>query len=123
MGRGETVNNETPESIYESYWKSIVEKDGVLDVEQVKKELFDFWQVMQLVPPVYCHVTGGQISKLLTDPDAVMSVADDHYAKLYREAEENVLEVPEFHRRAAAEQNATAILRDGQIVYRKNDEE
>lgn len=83
--RDDTVNNETPESVYESYWKSLVEEDGVLNVDQVKKELFDFWQVMQLVPRVYCHVTGDQISKLLTDPEAVMNVADDHYAELHRE--------------------------------------
>lgn len=67
------------ESVYQEYWAPLVERDGVIDIEQVKKELFDFWRIMQRVPRVYCHITGGQVSKILTDADVVCALADDHY--------------------------------------------
>ena len=68
------------ERVYQEFWKPIVERDGVLDVEQVKRELFDFWQAMQRVPKVYCHVTGDQVSKMLTDAEVVCNLADEHYS-------------------------------------------
>ena len=67
------------DTVYETFWKPLIEQNGKLNVEQLKKELFDFWQVMQSVPKVYSHVTGGKISKILTDPQVVNSMADDHY--------------------------------------------
>lgn len=74
------------EKLYRDYWAPIVEKGGALDIEQVKRELFDFYQMIERVPKVYTHVTGGLISKHLTDPDAVCGVADDHYEELTQEA-------------------------------------
>lgn len=76
----------TVDEVYEDFWKPIIERDGVLDIEQLKKELFDFWQVMERVPKVYCHVTGDQVSKLLTDADTVCNLADEHYERMYDEA-------------------------------------
>ena len=67
------------ERVYQDFWKPLVERDGIVDMEQVKKELFDFWQVMDRVPKVYCHITGGQVSKILTDPEVVNALADDYY--------------------------------------------
>jgi hypothetical protein len=67
------------ERVYQEFWKSLVEPSGWLDKELIKKELFDFWQVMERVPKVYNHVTGGQVSKILTDPDVVKALADDYY--------------------------------------------
>lgn len=74
------------ERVYQEFWKGIVENNGELDLEQVKKELFDFWQVMERVPKVYMHITGGHVSKILTDPGVVMSLADDFYSE--RESDE-----------------------------------
>lgn len=78
-------SEQTHESVYDQFWKGLVEKDGVVNMAQVKKELFDFWQLMENVPKVYCHVTGGHASKPLTDPNTVCSLADEHYRKLYEE--------------------------------------
>jgi len=75
------------EITYNTFWKGIVEKDGKLDLELVMRELHDFRIVMGNATLVYDHVTGGRITKLLTDPNAVCSVADDHYAALYGERE------------------------------------
>lgn len=69
--------DKTLEEVWYTFWKDIVAPNGVLDLEQVKRELYDFWVVMQQVPKVYDHVTGGKVSKIMTDPDAVIALADD----------------------------------------------
>lgn len=77
----------TVESVYDEFWKGLVEVNGELDLDAVKRELFDFWQVMQRVPKVYCYITGHQASKLLTDPDIVCALADEYYERLHRESD------------------------------------
>lgn len=68
------------------FWRPIVcNPDGSLNAEAVKKELHDFYVVMGIVPKVYDHVTGGRISKIMTDPDAVISEADAHYSWIHEE--------------------------------------
>ena len=58
---------------YNIFWKEIVEKDGVLDVEQVKKELYDFSRLLRNVSIVYCEITGGRMSKTSYDAIDVIS--------------------------------------------------
>lgn len=50
--------------IYDEFWKEIIEeKDGKLDIEQIKKELADYSFMLHEVPKVYCEVSGNRISK------------------------------------------------------------
>ena len=66
------------EQDYRLYWKDIVEKpDGSLDVEQVKKELFDFHAVIEEVSKAYDAITGGKFSKPLTAHDYIIQAVDD----------------------------------------------
>jgi methionyl-tRNA formyltransferase len=66
------------------FWEPIVTKeDGSLDVEQVKKELHDFYIAMQEVPKVYCHITGNRLSKILYEASVVISAADERYEDFY----------------------------------------
>lgn len=67
------------EKQYNDFWKDIVEKDGVVDMEQVKKELFDFRFMMKEVPKVYMEVTGGKISKTNTYAFEVINIFNDEY--------------------------------------------
>ena len=53
--------------------------DGSLNVEQVKKELTDFKSVMDNVSVVYMTLTGGRISKILTEPQVVIELAKEHF--------------------------------------------
>lgn len=47
------------EEIYQEFWKSIIEdKDGNIDIEQVKKELADYKMLLEEVPKVYNELTG-----------------------------------------------------------------
>lgn len=48
----------TVEQVYQEDWKDIVEKDGVIDVEQVKMELADFSFMLEQVPLVYSELVG-----------------------------------------------------------------
>lgn len=75
------------EQDYQDFWKGIIERDGVIDLRQLKLELSDFRTVMRGAAKVYDHVTGGQVSKPNTDPNVVCSLADDHYRKCHEEDE------------------------------------
>ena len=71
--------------VYNEFWKPILFKDGMIDVDQLKKELYDFHTLIDNVSKVYCHITGNQVSKSLTDPDVVCSLADEYYNEIYLE--------------------------------------
>lgn len=70
--------NKTTEEIYNGVWKDIVEKDGVLDIEQVKKELYDYWYILTQVPKVYSAVTGGKLSKPNYESGVVITGFEDY---------------------------------------------
>lgn len=77
--------NEVEEE-YQRIWKDIVENsDGSINKEQLKKELFDFSRLIENVPLVYDHISGGAVSKPLTDPQVVKALADEHYEEFYKE--------------------------------------
>jgi hypothetical protein len=56
----EAIRDET------NFWKPIIfRNNGVIDEQQVMKELSDFSFMLREVPIVYCEITGGQLSKPL----------------------------------------------------------
>lgn len=73
------------EKDYEEFWKEIVEVDGEINLEQVKRELSDFLILIENVPKVYSHITGSLVSNPLTDADVVCNLADEYYAELFKE--------------------------------------
>ena len=78
------MTDEDIEREWKEFWEPIVCPNGVLDLEQVKKELFDFRVIMQNVSRVYDHVTGGRISKVTTDSQHVI---DEYENTIRREME------------------------------------
>lgn len=77
------VRKEDIEAEWDSLWKDIVTNpDGSINIEQVKKELYDFSYVMEQVPKVYCHVTGNRLSKIMYPAETVMAVADDYTSEI-----------------------------------------
>lgn len=82
------------EEVYNDFWKGIVEKNGQVNMDQVKKELFDFYFLIDAIPKVYDAVTGGMISKPLTSPEMVISIFNDYVQDLCDEA---VKEFAEAH--------------------------
>ncbi len=92
---------ETVEGMWRRFWEPLVCPNGTFDLEQVKKELFDFGRVMEQVSLVYANITGGRISKPNTDAGVVIAVVDDVQAEVMREHEEELREI------WAAEHNPT----------------
>ena len=87
------MNYNSPDECWDKFWKRICQNDnGSIDLDQIKKELFDFYTMIDNVPKVYDHITGGRISKPLTDPQVVIDEAEQsyrkHYAAVYREGTE-----------------------------------
>lgn len=72
------------EQKWEEVWKEIcTNADGSINLDQIKRELYDFSIVMHNVSQVYDHITGGRISKPNTDAGAVVQVADEYYDELH----------------------------------------
>jgi hypothetical protein len=86
----ETDTSPIVEKDYQEFWRNIISKqDGSLDIEQVKKELYDYHQYMQETAKVYDYITGGLISKVNTKADVVKQYVDEHYDKIYKEYHED----------------------------------
>lgn len=73
----------------DEFWKEIIYKDGKIDEEQVLKELADFGFVMTELSKVYCHITGGLLSKPMYYAEGVISKADEYYDALYSREGDN----------------------------------
>jgi hypothetical protein len=69
------------EKEYNEFWKDIVEKDGAVNIDQVKRELCDYSKMIKQVSIVFCHVTGDRISYPNTMAFEVCNVADDYYGE------------------------------------------
>lgn len=70
------------QTIFKSFWAEIVcNPDGTLNMDAVQRELADYYFMLQEVPKVYDHVTGGAVSKPNTYAFEVNLVADEHYQK------------------------------------------
>ena len=73
MNEKPTIVNEEIEDAFNNFWANIIlNEDGSINMDQLKFELFDFLHVIENVPIVYCHVTGGQLSKPLYNADVVI---------------------------------------------------
>jgi len=69
------------EKKFEEDWKELVcNEDGTLNMDKVMRELYDYSFLLASVPKVYCHITGGKISKPNTLPGVVIAEADDSYS-------------------------------------------
>src|SRR5688572_10090028 len=67
------------EKVWREFWADIAAPGGVLDLAQVKKELFDFHTAIDNVPKVYRHITGDRMSKITYPASTVIAAADDHW--------------------------------------------
>lgn len=75
------MNKYNVEQVYQDFWKDIIyDADGNIDVEQLKKELCDFYVMIKEVPKVYCGVTGGMLSKHLYDAEVILGMFEEKYA-------------------------------------------
>lgn len=71
------------EKVWQDFWLPIVAPDGVVDLQQIKRELFDFHTVIREVPKVYREITGNLFSKANTQTGYIIEAAEQHYRRLY----------------------------------------
>jgi len=84
------VTNEDYEATFERLWKDIImNTDGSVNLDQVKRELHDFAFMMGEVSHVYSHVTGGILSKPNYYASSVIGVHDDYVEKQCQDVIEN----------------------------------
>ena len=71
--------DEEVEREYEEFWKDIVEDNGVLNKEQIKKELYDFSMVMTNCSKAYSEMTCGSITKPNTYFSEVLGIFQEKF--------------------------------------------
>ena len=66
------------EANWNRIWKEIcMTEDGQINLEQIKRELFDFSFIMHEVATVYCHITGNRMSKPNYHANTVIDVMNE----------------------------------------------
>jgi hypothetical protein len=78
------------EKVWRDFWVPLVAPNGTPDMGLIKNELSDFHHLIEQVPKVYMHVTGGMVSKHMTRASVVCSLHDDHVTELVEEREKEV---------------------------------
>lgn len=77
-GRDEEVDK-----VWGEFWGPLLIKRGVLDVEAVKRELFDYHHLIQELPCLFMAATGDMVSKPNTDIDVVISLIEEKHQREY----------------------------------------
>ncbi len=73
----------TYKEVYDSFWKELIEnKDGTLNKDSVARELSDYKFLMDQIPLVYDHVTGGLLSKTNYHAHVIISASDEYFSRL-----------------------------------------
>lgn len=109
MVQVEVLNPEVLKN-YEEFWKPIIQPvkgdegglEPLVDMYQVMKELSDYSRPMDNAAEVYCHVTGGMLSKINTDPKAVIQFADERIEEAVAEAIKEMFDEPYSQDEAAS---------------------
>lgn len=109
------------ERLWRDFWKPLVAPGGQLCLAQVKRELFDFHNLMDNTARVYCHVTGGAISKPMTDAGAVIQISDEVDERQCQDAVEEAQELwecPTCAKRSRAFEEARQEVVENALVGR-----
>ena len=81
--------SELPDEVraaWDDFWCRLVTRpDGTLDEDAVKSELHDYKVLLDNVPKVYEHITGGRMSKPHYEASDVIAEAEEHYERERRE--------------------------------------
>lgn len=67
--------DETVEEVWQNFWKGLVcDDDGNVDMEQIKRELYDYNIALDEVPKVYCEITKNTLSKINYKAESVLRI-------------------------------------------------
>lgn len=83
----------TIDEVWEYWSKYFVEKDGSINVENLKKELYDLDFCTDQISKVYCTITGGMLSKTNYYAGTIIGVYEqeiqDSYEQGYADCEKD----------------------------------
>lgn len=84
---------QNPNQCYNDFWKEIVEnEDGSINLDQVKKELFDFSKVINNVQFVYDRITDGATTNPLVLPETIIVLFEDYVNEAVKDEIEDLIE-------------------------------
>lgn len=93
------INPELPEDVehsWHTFWRDIIlDEDGEIDVDQLKRELSDFHYMIDNTTRVFSEVSGHRISKPNTHADAVIGEYNNQLQEHYQFAKDDILELIE----------------------------
>lgn len=108
------------EETFEQFWKSIlVDYNGDLNIDAVKRELHDYHHVLEEVPKIYVEITGGMLSKPGYTAEQVLPVVREvaHRNHLYVHADELEDLLEDLSSRAYHDTvNGTKVVHLGDII-------
>jgi hypothetical protein len=73
------------------YWDDLLFRNGVVDKNQVKREMIDYVHLMDTVSEVYCELTGNVLSKTGYAARTVIEVHDERCTNGYDEDLEDIV--------------------------------
>jgi hypothetical protein len=74
---------------YDEFWKDIIEDEyGIINLDLIKKELSDYKFILEQVSEVYCHITGGKLSKQHYYAGTVIVASDDYFGDIIKDLKE-----------------------------------
>lgn len=97
--------NYDPQHQWDTFWKKLcTDKDGNVDLEQIKKELSDYKFVIDNAPAVYSEASGNKTANIMVHENTMISLIYENIdkriensfemmiddIKLYKDLEEDV---------------------------------
>lgn len=73
----ESTTDPEVQQVWDEFWSPLVAPDGAVDLEQIKRELFDWHTAMDQVSRAYCDITGGRFSKPNTAAGWIVSAHEE----------------------------------------------
>jgi hypothetical protein len=77
--------NKSINEIYDSFWKRILEKNGKFNFEQCKRELADYYVLLENAAKVYGHVTNHATYNVMVDPRVIINLNNESHQETYDE--------------------------------------
>lgn len=71
---------------YHKFWKDIIEnEDETINKDQIMRELYDYSYFLENIPKLYDNITGGYISKPMTNIKYVIQKVEERIIEAYED--------------------------------------
>lgn len=105
--------NQEIENNFNNNWRNIViSKNGLPDLDQIKKELFDYSNLIDRMSELTYYISNGLLSKPNYTIDALKSQVDDGINKFLEEQKNEILNILEQNK------ELESISYEGKKVYK-----